>query len=131
MREEPIGSVTRPTDGAEVPALRYVDLNEDPGGSGAALLNDGRYGYDVNDNVVLSALKMETGYNNRNMIVRLYETQGRKTEASIEWPWPVQAVETDLIERPLKRIESEGAILRLTLAPYEIKTVRIIRQPER
>jgi alpha-mannosidase len=74
---------------------------------------------------------METGYNNRNMIVRLYETQGRKTEASIEWPWPVQAVETDLIERPLKRIESKGAILRLTLAPYEIKTVRIIRQPER
>ena len=205
--EIPFGSVTRPTDGVEVPALRYVDLNEDPGGSGAALLNDGRYGYDVKDNVVrisvirgatnpdpeadrgrhafgyalfphaadgkpgevtrrgyefntpllvrtamahpgplpaargfvhvgpdnvvLSALKMETGYNNRNMIVRLYETQCRKTEASIEWPWPVQAVETDLIERPLKRIESEGAILRLTLAPYEIKTVRIIRQPER
>jgi alpha-mannosidase len=205
--EIPFGSVTRPADGAEVPSLRYADLSEGPGGPGAALLNDGRYGCDVKDNVVrisvirgatnpdpeadrgrhafgyavfphgpddklgavvrrgyefntpllsrtamahsgllpaakgfvrvgpdnvvLSALKMETGYNNRNLIVRLYETQGRKTEASIEWPWPVQAVETDLIERPLKRIEGESATLRLTLAPYEIKTVRIIRLPER
>ena len=205
--EIPFGSVTRPADGAEVPALRFVDLTEEPGGPGAALLNDGRYGYDVKDdvvrisvirgatnpdpeadrgrhafgyalyphgphegagdvvrrgyefngpllvrtalshpgplpaargfvrvgpdNVVLSALKMENGYNNRNLIIRLYETQGRKTEASIEWPWPVQAVETDLIERPLKKIEGEGATLRLTLAPYEIKTVRIMKQAER
>ena len=205
--EIPFGSVSRPTDGAEVPALRFVDLSEGPGGAGAALLNDGRYGYDVKDNVVrisvirgatnpdpeadrgrhafgyaifphaadgkagevlrrayefnspllvrtamahpgplppsrgfvrvgpenvvLSALKMETGYNNRNLIVRLYETRGRQTEASIEWPWPVQAIETDLIERPLKRIEGKGALLRLTFAPYEIKTIRITRTVER
>jgi alpha-mannosidase len=205
--EIPFGSVARRGDGAEVPALRYADLSEDPGGRAAALLNDGRYGCDVKDsvvrisvirgatnpdpeadrgrhafayavyphdaddkagdvvrrgyefnapllartamahpgplpaergfvrvgpdNVVLSALKMETGYNNRNLIVRLYETRGRKTEASIEWPWPVQAVETDLIERPLKKILGEGAVLRLTLEPYEIKTVRIMRQAER
>lgn len=205
--EIPFGSVTRPGDGAEVPALRYADLSEGPGGRGAALLNDGRYGCDVKDNVVrisvirgatnpdpeadrgrhafayavvphdaddkagsvvrrgyefntpllartamshpgplppargfvrvgpdnvvLSALKMETGYNNRNLIVRLYETRGRTTEATIEWPWPVQAVETDLIERPLKKIEGAGAKLRLTLAPYEIKTVRIMRPAER
>lgn len=52
------GNVQRPThrntswDWArfEVPAQKWVDLSE--GGYGASLLNDGKYGHDVHDNVV-------------------------------------------------------------------------------
>jgi alpha-mannosidase len=200
--EIPFGTVSRPVEGAEVPALRWADVSDADGG--AALLNDGRYGYDVKGsvlrisvirgatnpdpeadrgrhefgyalvphagdwkegqvvrrgyefnnplqarvamahpgslparssfvrvepaNVVLSALKMASGYNDRAMIVRLVEMEGRPTDAIVEWPWPVEAWETDLIERPLKKIEGEGTSVRVALAPYEIKTVRITRK---
>jgi len=80
------------------------------------------------ENVVLTAMKMASGYNDRNIIVRLVEMEGRKTEAVIDWPWPVQAWETDLIERPLKKITGEGTPLRVPLEPYEIKTIRITRR---
>ena len=57
--EIPFGSVERPNDGTEKPALRWVDLND--GRRGAALLNLNRYGYDVRSNVVrLSLLRSPT-----------------------------------------------------------------------
>jgi len=200
--EIPFGTVLRPPNGAEAPALRWVDASDADGG--AALLNDGRYGYDVKggvlrlsvirgatnpdpeadrgrhefgyalaphagdwragqivrrgyelnnplvvrtamahpgalpgrtafvrvgpDNVVLTSMKMASGYNDRGMIVRLVEMEGRPSEATMAWPWPVEAMETDLIERPLKKLAPEGAEVKIALAPYEIKTVRIVRK---
>jgi alpha-mannosidase len=207
--ETPFGSITRPADGAEVPALRWVDVSDPDSGTGLSLLNDSKYGFDVKDttlrmsivhgatapdpeadrgrhellyslcphagtwkeadttrrgaefnnaliartgmthpgalpaarsfiqaaptNIVLSSLKMESGYNSRNLIVRLYETFGKKTEAKISFPWPVQAVETDLIERPVKDAavwSSQGPAneIAVPVGPYEIKTLKVVRK---
>lgn len=206
--EIPFGTITRPANGAEVPALRWVDVSE-AGSGGLTLLNDCKYGFDVlgstlrmsvvhgatapdpeadrgrhelryslvphagtwmdadairraaefnaplivrtgmvhkgplgaahsflrssPSNVILSTLKMESGYNSRNMVVRMYEAFGRRTGARISFPWPVQAVVTDLIERPTAGgnvMTSTGADNEIVVAmgPYEIKTLRVTRK---
>ena len=43
--EVPFGSIERPADGKEAPAIRWVDVSD--GKRGVAILNDGRYGFDV------------------------------------------------------------------------------------
>jgi len=208
--EIPFGSIARPTDGAEVPALRWIDLSDPASGAGVSLLNDCKYGFDVKGTtlrmsivhgatnpdpeadrgrhelayalyphagtwreadtlrrgyefnnaliartamshkgrlpgersfihsspagVVLSSMKMESGYNSRNIIVRLYEAFGRKTEARISFPWPVEFEETDLIERPVKGSVAgvssgkENEIV-VPMGPYEIKTLKVVRKP--
>jgi len=45
--EIPYGSIARPADGTEVPALRWIDVSEASGDYGVALLNDSKYGFDV------------------------------------------------------------------------------------
>jgi alpha-mannosidase len=82
-------------------------------------------------NVILSSLKKEAGYFNRAVILRLYEVLGKETEVSLEFPGPVTAVETDLIERPLDKIETDGKMLRLKVKPFEIKTIRVTPSPRR
>jgi alpha-mannosidase len=202
--EIPYGSIARPADGTEVPALRWIDVSEGSGEYGAALLNDSKYGFDVKgpvmrmsvvhgatypdpeadrgrhellyaivphrgdwqaaevtrrgyelgnpliaraplihagtlppthsfirvgpSNVLLSAVKKEMGYAERGLILRLYETAGRKAEAKIELPWAVDAGEADLIERPAGRALGSGASLVVPLSPYEIKTIRVVRK---
>jgi alpha-mannosidase len=207
--EIPYGSVTRPADGTEVPALRWVDVSDPISGTGLSLLSGSKYGFDVkgttlrmsivhgatspdpeadrgwqelnyslyphtgtwreadtirrgyeiaNDlivrtgmshkgslpaarsfveaspsNIVLSGFKLESGYNSRNIIIRLYEAFGRKTEARVLFPWPVQAEETDLIERPVKGTSlsvssGEGNGIVVPMKPYEIKTLRVTRR---
>ena len=202
--EIPYGSVVRPVDGTEVPALRWVDASDPSGRFGLTLVNDGKYGFDMKDNVlrlsfihgptnpdpeadrgtqeasyaliphagtwkegqalrrghefnapllprlalihpgslpaesgfvkagpenvVLSALKKETGYYERALIVRLYEAFGKKTDATLELPWEVRASEVDLIERGLNKSLGEGRTLTIPLEPYEIKTIRLVRK---
>jgi alpha-mannosidase len=202
--EIPYGSIGRPADGTEVPALRWVDVSEESGEYGVSLLNDSKYGFDVKGgvmrlsvihgttapdpeadrgkhellysilphrgdwktaettrrgmelgrplitrvplvhggtlpkvhsfvrvgpgNVILSALKKEMGYAERGLVLRLYEIHGEKTEAKLEFPWPVSAEETDLIERPSGKPLGSGAAISVPLAPYEIKTIRITRK---
>jgi alpha-mannosidase len=202
--EIPYGSIARPADGTEVPALRWVDVSEGSGEYGVSLLNDSKYGFDVKGgvlrlsvihgatapdpeadrgkhellysllphrgdwkaaetarrgielnspliarvplvhvgalpkvhsfvrvgpgNVVLSALKKEMGYAERGLVLRLYEIHGEKAEAKIEFPWLVTAEETDLIERPSGRSLGSGTAISVSLAAYEIKTIRIERK---
>ncbi len=202
--EIPFGSITRPADGREVPALRWIDVGDDSGSYGVGLLNDSRYGFDVKnsvarisvihgatspdpeadrgphelvyalyphggtwkeaqtmrrgyelnspllpriamahpgsgpvkrsflsvdrENVVLSTVKKVTGYAERDLIIRCYEAFGRKTEVNLALPWPVEAVETDLIERPLKTWNASGNTVTLSLEPFEIKTIRLSRK---
>lgn len=202
--EIPYGSIGRPADGTEVPALRWVDVSEQSGEYGVSLLNDSKYGFDVKGNVmrlsvihgatapdpeadrgkhellysilphrgdwkaaettrrgmelgrpliarvplvhsgtlskvhsfvrvgpgnvILSALKKEMGYAERGLVLRLYEIHGEKTEAKLEFPWPVDAQETDLIERPSGKLLGSGAAISVPLAPYEIKTIRVVRK---
>jgi alpha-mannosidase len=199
--EIPYGSIARPADGTEVPALRWIDVSEGSGEYGTALLNDSKYGFDVKGgimrmsvvhgatypdseadrgrqellysvfphggdwkgagvtrkglelgnpliartplvhggtlpkvhsfikvspaNVVLSALKKEMGYAEWGLIIRLYEIHGEKTESKIEFPWPVDASEADLIERPTGKAIGSGTAITVPLAPYEIKTIRL------
>lgn len=52
--EIPFGSIERPTNGAEVPALKWVDLSE--AGYGLSLLNDCKHGFDVNGSTVRATL---------------------------------------------------------------------------
>ncbi len=202
--EIPFGVQTRPVDGAEVPALRWIDVADASGRYGVSLLNDCRYGFDVKgpvarvsvihgatnpdpeadrgdhelmialyphagtwkdggtwqrayefnqpllprpvmahpgslpaensfvqvgpQNVVLSALKKETGYYERSLIVRLFETHGRRTESRLEVPWPVEALDVDLIERPAGKSLGTGQVITVPLEPYEIRTIKLVRK---
>jgi alpha-mannosidase len=202
--EIPYGSIARPADGTEVPALRWIDVADESGGYGVALLNDSKYGFDVKGgtmrmsvvhgatspdpeadrgrhellysvlphrgnwktaeltrrgmelnapliarvplvhggplpavhsfvrvgpaSVVLSALKKEMGYAERGLVVRLYEIHGERTEAKIDLPWPVDASEVDLIERPAGKTIGSGTSFTVPLGPYEIKTLRLQRR---
>ena len=76
-------------------------------------------------NVILSALKKEMGYAERGLVLRLYEIHGVKTEAKLEFPWPVIAEETDLIERPSGKSLGSGTAISVPLGPFEIKTIRV------
>lgn len=84
-------------------------------------------------NVVLSAFKKEYGYYNRDYIIRLYETAGQKTEAAVTLPWAADAWDADLIERPLEgpAMGTEGRELKVSLAPFEIRTLRIVKRLEK
>jgi alpha-mannosidase len=98
----------------------------------AGLVHSGRWPADRSfihlepENVILSSHKKESGYFNRATILRFYEIFGKETEVSIELPNPVEATETDLIERPLAKIATDGKMLRFKIRPFEIKTFRII-----
>jgi alpha-mannosidase len=53
--EIPFGSIVRPADGHEVPALKWIDLSGIATGGGqygVSLLNDSKYGHDVNGSVM-------------------------------------------------------------------------------
>jgi len=88
------------------------------------------------ENAFLSAFKKETGYAGRGLVLRLCETFGKATEVRVFLPWSVTAENADLIERPVRGkkspvgVSADGFEITLTLAPYEIRTVRLIRKPE-
>jgi alpha-mannosidase len=81
-------------------------------------------------NVVVSELKKaESG---DDLVVRLYETEGTKCAASVEFDESIlgkvdAAVETDLLERPLARgtarVRGNGFVV--DIPPYGIATVRV------
>ncbi len=52
--EAPLGAVTRPADGAEVPAQRWIDTSN--AAYGVSLLNDCRYAFDITDNCLRMTL---------------------------------------------------------------------------
>jgi alpha-mannosidase len=79
------------------------------------------------DNVVLSALKKPLGIGRRGMILRIFESAGRKTEARIRFPWPVIVRRADILENlrdVLVRGEKE---LSIPLRPHEIKTIHVVK----
>jgi len=88
------------------------------------------------ENVILTAFKKGTGYAERGLILRFCETFGRATEVRVLLPWAVAAENADLLERPVRGkkgpvgVSGDGLEVALTLAPYEIRTVRVVRKPE-
>ncbi len=201
--EIPYGSVSRPADGKEVPALRWIDLTDASGQFGVTLLNDCKYGFDVKDGVlrlsvihgatapdpeadrgpnellyalyphsgswreagsvrrgyelntpfevkevmahagswpaeasfgqcsaegaIVSALKKESGYFNRALVLRVYEAFGQAAEVEMKLPWPVKGIETNLLENELETEPVRGETLKFSLAAAEIKTFRLTK----
>jgi len=82
------------------------------------------------ENVVLSALKVadEEWGQGSPFIVRLAETVGRETEATLRLPVALASCEeTNHVEEPLDSdaVHSEGDCVRVHLRPYEVRTVRL------
>jgi len=81
-------------------------------------------------NVVLSGLKQAE--DDGAVIVRLYELEGKQTEAKVRIsPFLAdpdsEAVETDLLERPLAQNSArmEGDVLTVSIPPFGISTVKL------
>jgi len=79
-------------------------------------------------NVVVEAVKKAE--DSQELIVRLYETDGKTADASLTFNRPPQAArETDMLEWdkyvPPKSFVIEGAKVKVPVAPHEIKTIRV------
>jgi alpha-mannosidase len=60
--------------------------------------------------------------NGSGVVLRLYESLGRATTTSLRTTFPhASAVETDLLERPIGRVD----LSRLEFTPFEIKTIHL------
>ena len=76
-------------------------------------------------NVVLSALKQAEDGN--GLIMRVYEAAGASTRATLRCGFRLAgAEETDLIEENPARVTIVGSGLWLDLAPFEIRTFRLV-----
>lgn len=74
--------------------------------------------------IALSSVKQSE--DGRGIVVRLYEATGNATDVSLQFGRkPASAVETDLLERPLKDLPFKGVRLPLRFKPFEIKTVQL------
>jgi alpha-mannosidase len=79
-------------------------------------------------NVVLAALKRAE--DDDGLVLRLYETDGKRSTARVSLPGPVAAAqETDLLERPIRALAARGPTVDVVLRPYEIKTLHVRLPP--
>jgi len=78
-------------------------------------------------NLLLTSLKQaEDG---GDLILRFYESEGRKTSARVTLPPGVEAVwDANLMEQAGDRLPSDGATVTVAVGPYEIKTLRLHRK---
>lgn len=78
----------------------------------------------VSDHVILYAAKQMEGFSNTDAILRFFECEGRSGEVFVQFPFPVRAVETNLLEETAGNI-GEGQTIRFATKPWEIKSIRI------
>ncbi|HID95298.1 MAG TPA: hypothetical protein EYP53_04475 [Candidatus Latescibacteria bacterium] len=71
------------------------------------------------ENLVVTVVKRS----GEDILVRLYEAGGRKTEGRLRFFKPVRAAETDLLEEVQKEIKTEGKETPLQLEPFEIFSI--------
>jgi alpha-mannosidase len=58
--------------------------------------------------------------------VRLYEAAGMDVTAELKFGSPVQRVEeVDLMEQPLRALESAEGVIRVHLRPFEILSIKV------
>ncbi len=102
----------------------------------------GSWFYGMPENIVLETVKlqftgepviisenMETGeqHVNVSVVLRLYESFGRRSECSINSAFIVSdAFECDMLEYSQKRLERDVLGVKLSFKPYEIKTIKLI-----
>jgi alpha-mannosidase len=76
------------------------------------------------ENVILSAVKKAE--ESDGLILRLYETEGRGSQARISFMFPPKgAVETNLLEEDQGGLPIQNGSLVLLMGAHEIKTVRV------
>ena len=76
----------------------------------------------------LSAVKLADDRSG-DVVVRVYEAQGARTEATLRVSFPVAgACEADLVETPGGDVALDGGCLALTLRPFEVRTLRLKRR---
>lgn len=75
-------------------------------------------------NVIVETIKQaEDG---DGVIVRMYECENARTQASLTWNRPITSVqECNLLEEPQEELVAEENQIPFTILPYEIKTFRI------
>ncbi|MEW2084521.1 glycoside hydrolase family 38 C-terminal domain-containing protein [Streptomyces sp. NPDC005283] len=87
-----------------------------------------------NDAVVISAVKLADDASG-DVVVRLYESLGGRARVGVTAGFPsVEAVATDLLERPsadTPQPELDGGVLKLTLRPFQLVTLRLARSGDR
>ena len=81
-------------------------------------------------NLVVSAIKQEEGYAGKRMVMRIYETEGKKTEGELRFPIPVKAWEANLLEETEGKVADGTDTVRLHFGPYEIKTLMLLSLEE-
>ena len=82
------------------------------------------------ENVVVGALKhCEDG---PGYILRLFETQGKDTTATLDFPDDVRVEETDLLERPVHKrpITTRGSAVSFPIGHDQIVTLRVTGPPD-
>ncbi len=78
--------------------------------------------------VVLSGIKRPEDGAAGEMVVRVYEATGKATNASLRVPGAVRACKSDMRETRGEPIDCPNGAIALDLAPFEIATIRILRQ---
>ena len=79
------------------------------------------------DHVVLYALKQMEGFYDTDAILRLYETEGREGDVTLEFPRSLRVTETNFLEDVVIGPVGEGRTVRFHMKPWEIKTLRLAK----
>ncbi len=102
----PLQAVVKPNDGGRLPSC-YSMVSTD------------------HDNVIVEVVKEAEDEN--GMIIRLYECHNSRTQTTLTFERAVkQAWLCDLLEQPIKTVETAQNTLSITVKPYEIQTYRIV-----
>ncbi len=80
--------------------------------------------WSTQNNIMVSSVKPAEDGN--GIVLRMVEMEGRKTDTTLRSHWYLRSVfETNLLEKGEKERETDGASVKLTFTPYEIKTIRL------
>ena len=80
-------------------------------------------------NIIVEVMKKAEDSN--DLILRLYETEGRKCTAKITLAHPVGAVHTtDLLENDVREIATDGNSFQVPVGAYSIETFKLIRDQQ-
>jgi len=78
------------------------------------------------NNVILTVMKKAE--DSDGLVLRFYEISGKEAEVVIRIDELFrEAVETNLIEKPISRIRLSGEKIRIPISKYEIKTIKLVQ----
>ncbi len=78
------------------------------------------------DHVILYAMKQMEGFYDTDSILRFFECEGRQGEVTVQFPFKVRAVETNLLEETTGKI-GDGQAVKFHIEPWEIISIKIAR----